>query len=398
MLQTVSNNILKNAHPTQPFNKNIVIVTGELSGEIHAANLVKRLKESVSLTFSGMGSKRLKEENVHIVTDYQSISVTGLSEVFSRIHKVYRAYTILTQHIQNIKPGLVILVDFPGFNMKIAKFSKTHNIPVIYFIPPQVWAWRKNRIKQIKKYVDKVICILPFEKPLYDHFGIETVYVGHPFTQTVRPFYSNRAEFIKNNRFPEDKPIIAILPGSRHNEVAKHMLLLLRIIQNIENNLKGCTVILPLAENIDPSFVEKLIQGKDNIVLLKGLTYDALAYSDIAIVASGSATLEAALLGVPTIVVYKISWLSYLIAKKVVDVRYISLPNLIARKEVFPEYIQHINPEIVAKKALDMLKNDKRSMQKDIDFIRMQLGTQNAYDLAKDAILQFLSFRYGTLS
>lgn len=372
-------------------NKHIVIVTGELSGEIHAAHLVHHLRESAPITLSGMGSKRLADAGVTIITDYHALSVTGLTEVLFKLHHIYRAYTILTHHIQKTKPDLVILVDFPGFNLKIAKFSKSCKIPVLYFIPPQVWAWRKNRIMQIKQYVDKVICILPFEKPLYDQFGIESVYVGHPFTHTVKPQYSNRADFLKNNRIPDNQPIIAMLPGSRHNEIVKHMPLFMKIIHTICSKLNNCTVIIPLAENIDASFVQNITEGKKNILLIKGLTHDVLAYSHIAIVASGSATLEAALLGTPTIVIYKISWFSYFIARKVVDVKYISLPNLIANKEVFPEYIQHINPEIIAEKVLDMLKNDRTQMMENIDYIRMQLGTENAYKLAKDAILQYLT-------
>jgi len=374
----------------------IVIITGELSGEIHASHLVKALRSSLHVEFSGMGSKKLQEAGVHIVYDYGNISVTGISEIFGKLKYIREAYSIMKQHIVREKPSLLILVDFPGFNLKIAKFAKAHRVPVVYFIPPQVWAWRKSRIRKIRERVDKVICILPFEKQLYEEYGVDATYVGHPFVNTVRPVYS-RTEFCNKVGIEQKGPLITILPGSRENEIKKHMPILLSIITKLEQHIHKPTILLPLAENIDLNFMEKHLAGNHTIRTFKGLSYDALAYSDLAIAASGSVTLEAAILGTPTIVIYKISPLSYILAKMLVNVQYISLPNIIAGKEIFPEFIQQLNPEKIAEKALYMLNNEREQIKSDLETIQEKLGMFDSYQLAKDEVIQLLEHFYGTL-
>jgi lipid-A-disaccharide synthase len=374
----------------------IVVITGELSGEIHAYHLVKALKNSLSAEFSGMGSKKLQEAGVHIIYDYSNISVTGITEILGKLKYIREAYSIMKQHIAREKPSLLILVDFPGFNLKIAKFAKALRVPVVYFIPPQVWAWRKSRIRKIRERVDKVMCILPFEKQLYEEYGVDATYVGHPFVNTVKPMYS-RAEFYSKVGIEQKGPLITILPGSRENEIKNHMPILLSIIAKLEQHIHKPTILLPLAESIELHFIEKHLPGNHTIRTFKGLSYDALAYSDLAIAASGSVTLEAAILGTPTIVIYKISPLSYILAKLLVNVRYISLPNIIAGKEIFPEFIQHLNPEKIAEKALYMLNNGREKIKDDIETIHEKLGMFDSYQYAKDEIIQLLEHIYGTL-
>jgi len=391
------NNTLQKVNLSNQFNKKIVIVTGELSGEIHASHLIKAMNESLDVKFSGIGSKKLEEVGCEVIYDYKNISLTGLSEIISKSKHIWNAYKTLKKHIMEVHPSLLILVDFPGFNLKIAKFAKKQNIPIIYFIPPQIWAWRKKRINQIKKSVDKVICILPFEKKLYDEYGIDATYIGHPFLNTVKPSHS-KPDFLKKIGIKENIPIITIMPGSRNNEIIKHMPIFLKVIKKLENDLDELTILLPLAENIDYRIIEKFQKEQKKIIPLKGLSYDALFYSDIALVASGSATLEAAILGVPTIVVYKVSPISYLVGKALVKVKYVSLPNIIAEKEVFPEFIQHVNPEMIAEKVIYMLKNGRKDIKKEMDEIKAKLGTFNSYQRAKDTIIEFLEHTYGTIS
>jgi lipid-A-disaccharide synthase len=381
-------------------NKNsaikIVIITGELSGEIHASHLVKSLRRTLHVEFSGMGSKKLHEAGVHIIYDYGNISVTGISEIFGKLKYIREAYNTIKQHIVREKPSLLILVDFPGFNLRIAKFAKAHHVPVVYFIPPQVWAWRKSRIRKIRERVDKVICILPFEKQLYEEYGVDATYIGHPFVNTVKPVYS-RTEFYTKVGIEQKGPLITILPGSRENEIIKHMPILLSIITKLEQHIHKPAILLPLAENIELLRLEKHLAGNHTIRAFKGLSYDALAYSDLAIAASGSVTLEAAILGTPTIVIYKISPLSYILAKILVNVPHISLPNIIAGKEIFPEFIQQINPEKIAEKALYMLNNGRDKIKNDIELLKIKLGTFDSYQLAKDEVIQLLEQIYGTL-
>jgi lipid-A-disaccharide synthase len=384
-------------HPPNVFNKKIVLVTGELSGEMHAIHLVNAIKESMDVEFSGIGSTGLEEAGVRIIYNYRNISLTGLSEIFVKLKYIREAYYVLKAHMETEKPSLVVLVDFPGFNLKVARLAKKLHIPVIYFIPPQIWAWRESRIKKIQQYVDRVISILPFEKGFYDRYGIDAVYVGHPFTYTVKPKYE-RTAFFKEYGIKEGVPVVTIMPGSRENEVAKHMPLMLKIIDKMKKHLKSMTIILPLADSINDSCIVEYRKEGDSIITMKGFSSDALAHADIAIVASGSATLEAAILGTPTIVVYKISWLSYCIAKVLVKVKYISLPNIITGKEIFPEFVQHINIDSIAEKAVYMLKDGRKEIERELDEMKIKLGAYDSYQLAKEAVMQLLERKYGPIS
>jgi lipid-A-disaccharide synthase len=374
----------------------IVIVTGELSGEIHAAELVRAIKRSIPVELSGIGSQRLRDEGVNTIYDYANISLTGLSEIFSKLHHIKDAYGRLKEHLERTRPSLLILVDFPGFNLKVARLAKKLGIPVIYFIPPQIWAWRKKRILRIKEYVNKVICVLPFEKRLYEEYGIDVSYVGHPFVSTVKPV-STREDFFRKTGIEQGSVVVTIMPGSRENEILRHMPVLLQSVAIIKGQAERLAVLLPLADNIDGSVIERFSKELQDCIVIRGQSYDALAHCDMAIISSGSATLEAAILGTPSIVIYRISWFSYLIARMLVTIKHISLPNIIAGKEVFPEFIQHIPPEKIAEKALYMINNGKESIKKDIDEILERLGRYDSYELAKDIVVKFLEKQYDTI-
>jgi lipid-A-disaccharide synthase len=379
------------------FNRKAVIIAGELSGEIHALHLLNAINAVLPLQWSAIGSERLRAAGVDILYDYREISVTGLSEVLPKLPQIWRAYRSLKRHFLESPPSLLILVDFPGFNLRVARMAKKLGIPTVYFIPPQVWAWRTTRINQIKRDVGLVISILPFEKALYDEYGIPSVYVGHPFMTTVRPTRS-RSVFVEESGLREQWPIITIMPGSRENEIAKHMPVLLRIIGRLRQRLKQMTVLLPVAETIDREVFEPFVRDNPEIHLLEGASHDALSSSDLAFVASGSATLEAAILNCPTIVIYKISPFSFFVAKHLVKVGHISLPNLIAGREIFPEYVQDLDPETIAERALHVLHNEIERMKNDMDEVRRKLGTADSYGLARDAVVQFLERIYGPLS
>ena len=389
--------ILRNERRVGLFNRKALIIAGELSGEIHALHLVNAINTVLPLQWSAIGSERLRAAGVDILYDYREISVTGLSEVLPKMGQIWRAYRRLKQYLVESRPSLIILVDFPGFNLRVARMAKKQGIPIVYFIPPQVWAWRATRINQIKRDVGLVISILPFEKALYDQYGIPSVYVGHPFMATLRPGRS-RNVFVEESGLREKWPIITIMPGSRENEIAKHMPVLLRIIGRLRQSLAQMAVILPVAETISREIFEPFVREDPEIHLLEGASSDALASSDIALVASGSATLEAAILNCPTIVIYKISPFSFFVAKHLVKVGYISLPNLIAGREIFPEYIQDLDPESIAERALHVLNNEIERMKNDMEEVRRKLGRSDSYGLARDAVIQFLEGIYGPLS
>ena len=336
-----------------------------------------------------MGSDMLAGTGADIVCDYRNISVTGLSEVISHAGHIKRAFDRVKAHIASSRPDLVILVDFPGFNMRIARFAKTIGIPVIYFIPPQIWAWNRGRIKKIRRYVDRVICILPFEKEFYGKAGVEAVYIGHPFTETVKPSL-DREEFIRSAGIKQSGPILTIMPGSRKNEVSRHLPVLSRTVGIMRRKIPGLSVLLPLADNIDEDYIRPFLDDISPVFLIKNGSHNAMAYCDTAIIASGSATLEAALLKTPTLIIYRISWLSYAIARLIVHVDFIGLPNIIAGKEIFPEFIQHLRPEMIANRALSMINKGRQDVEGELTSIIDKLRKQDSYHLASTAVTDFL--------
>jgi lipid-A-disaccharide synthase len=380
-----------------PFNRKAVIVTGELSGEIHALHLVQAINESLPLHWSGMGSTRLNEAGVSIVHDYKDISVTGLTEMFWKMGHIWRAYAALKHHLEEVHPSLLVLVDFPGFNLKMARLARRLGIPTIYFIPPQIWAWHESRIETLRTCIDLVISILPFEKQLYDRHAVPAVYVGHPFMTTVRS-EETKEQFLGRLGLSQRAPIITLMPGSRENEIRGLMPLISEVARYLRPKLPGMACLLPVAKNIDRRFVEQFVGAETEITVLEGHAREALAASDAAIVASGSATLEAAILDCPTVVIYKISALSYLIARLVVNVKYISLPNLIAGREVFPEYVQQLQPERIAEKLLHVIHIERARIKNDMEEVRKKLGASDSYLNARDAVFRFLEQTYGPLS
>lgn len=377
-------------------NPNILIITGEFSGETHATNLVKSFGESPPFSFSAMGGNLLASAGVTIIYDYHEISLMGFSEIFSKLFKIRKALKNVKNHIRHSRPSLIILIDFAGFNLRIAQFARSLNIPVIYFIPPQVWASRRYRIKVIKRCVNKVISILPFEKGFYDNLDIDVTYIGHPFQKTVVPSLSRDLFFTKTG-INTNNPLITIMPGSRHNEINKHMPVLLDVIDIIKNKIPHIQMVLPLADNLHESVLARFKKKMDDIKVIRGQAHNALAYCDIAIVASGSVTLEAAILKTPTIVVYRLSSLSYALARILVKIQWISLPNIIAGKEVFPEFVQKLDPEQIAERAISMVHNGRESFRIDADEIAAKLGTYDSYPLARDEIIAFIEKRYDAI-
>ncbi len=377
-----------------PFNNNIFIISGEFSGELHAARLVESLKSRYPFHISAVGSTKLKEAGAEIVYDYRDISIVGLSEVISKVFHLKRAFTIVKEHIRTGRPALIILVDFPGFNLRIAKYARSLNIPVIYFIAPQVWAWREKRTQVIKSCVDKVISILPFEKSYFDAYGVDCLYVGHPFVSTVKPVNS-REKFMKKIGVEMPCTIITIMPGSRHSEIEKHLGLMIKTVNILKKSIPDLKVILPLAENMKVDNISNYRHLLGGVIVTEGSSHEAMAYCNLAIMASGSATLEAAILKTPAIVIYRISAFSYMMARLLVKVKYISLPNIIANREVFPEFIQNIGPHRVAEKALDMLHNGRQGIQNDLDEIVTKLGHHAPYESARDAVVAFIEKKYG---
>ncbi len=312
------------------------LIAGERSGDLHAANLMKALRErDPEAEFRYFGGDYMQAVGGQLVVHYREMAFMGFWEVLKNLGTIRQFLHQCRQDILSYKPDVIILVDYAGFNLKIAGFAKKHGFKVVYYISPKVWAWNTGRARKIKKLVDQMLCILPFEVDFYKQFDWQVHYVGNPVWEAVKGHQVDAA-FKAKFHIPADKPLIAVLPGSRQQEVA-HILPVVK--QVISQNLYWHFAVAKV-DNL-PAELYNHLDEHTNCTTIEGATYDLLAHADAAIVTSGTATLEAALWHVPQVVVYKTSLFSYLIAKAVVKVPYISLVNLIAGRELVKELIQH---------------------------------------------------------
>jgi lipid-A-disaccharide synthase len=363
--------------------KTVMIVAGEASGDMHGASLVREmLRIDPSLNFYGIGGNKMQDAGVTLLVNASETAVVGLTEVISKFGTIFRIIRQAKKSLDEMKPELVILIDYPDFNLNfIAPAAKKRNIKIFYYISPQVWAWRKSRINKIKRLVDKMAVILPFEVDIYAAKGFVVDYVGHPLLDLVKPAYS-RQESLKIFNLDESKTTIGLLPGSRLSEVTKLLPEMLRAAEIMAQKIQNVQFILPLADTLEEKTVTDIISGFTiKVKVISGQTYDAVSCCDLAIVASGTATLETALLGVPMIIIYKISPLSYFIGKFIVNVKNIGLANIIAGKTVVPELIQEdASGNRIAAEALDILTDEdrKREIIKELAAIRSKLGNPGA--------------------
>jgi lipid-A-disaccharide synthase len=363
-------------------NKTIMIVAGEASGDMHGANLVREmLNLDPALNFYGIGGNRLQKEGVELLANASDMAVVGLTEVVSKLGSILKIMGMMKRSLDERRPDLVILIDYPDFNIPLAKAAKKRGIKVFYYISPQVWAWRKSRIGQIKKTVSKMAVILPFEVETYRQKSFGVNYVGHPLLDMVQLNYSKQ-ESRKKFGLSEDEITIGILPGSRTSEVRILMPELLRAAQILKREMPDLQFVLPLADTLEETSVTEIISRFDvKVKVVSGHTYDVISCADLALVASGTATLETALLGVPMIIVYKISLLSYFIGRLFVHVKNIGLVNIIADKTIVPELIQgDASGKRIAAEALLILKNGERKQEmiKELAAIRAKLGVPGA--------------------
>ena len=310
----------------------IYLVCGESSGELHAANLVAAWKRlNPDLYFKAWGGDRLAAEGVQLEQHIRSMSFMGFWEVFKNLPTIRKQFKQLQQSLLRQKPALLVLVDYPGFNLRMAKWAHDHQIKVLYYISPTVWAWKQNRVYTIQKYVDRLYCVLPFEPAFYERFGIQTAYFGHPLLDELER-YQQRPKDLP----PFNKPILALLPGSRVQELQKKLPLMLAAARAFRSTHQ---IAIACAPNLPLSAYQAQIQDPD-VFLSTGHTYDLLSRAELALVASGTATLETALFKVPQVVCYKSSAVSIWLARKLVQIKFISLVNLILDRAAIPELIQ----------------------------------------------------------
>lgn len=361
----------------------VMIVAGEASGDLHGAMLVREMRQiNPAVDFHGVGGAKMKEAGVRLLADAADIGVVGVTEVFSKIGTFIKIISGIKKSMDRLKPALVILIDFPDFNLNIvAKAAKKRGIRVFYYISPQVWAWREGRVKQIKKLVDKMAVILPFEVDFYASHGYTVQYVGHPLVDKVKTSFTQAAARLEFG-LSETRTTIGLLPGSRTAEVSRLLPEMMKAAQKISAQIPQVQYILPLADTLNKDRVAGIINpsGMD-VKIVSGRTYDVLAACDLAIVTSGTATLEAGLLGVPMVIIYKMSVLSALIGKLIINPKYIGLVNIIAGGSVAPELIQlKATGERIAAEALSILSNPDRRLEmiSKLKNIRQKLGDPGA--------------------
>ena len=312
-------------------NTKVFIIAGEVSGDLHGANLIKEINSlGQNIEFIGWGGDRMEKEGMEILKHVKTLSFMGFLEVLLNLKTIIRNIKDCKNQILASQPAALILIDFPGFNLRIAKWAKKHNIPVIYYISPQIWAWKESRVKAIRRDISKMYCILPFEQQFYAKFNVDVSYLGHPLLDEITEFRLCESPKI----IPSSKPILALLPGSRLQEVKRKLPLMIEASKSFPQY----QVVVACSINLDEAFYRQY--ADDTIQLIFGKTYEILNQSSIALVTSGTATLETALFNVPQVVCYKSSPLSFAIAKLLVKIKYISLANLIMNKEVVSELIQ----------------------------------------------------------
>lgn len=349
------------------------IIAGEASGDLHASNLVRELKKTdPSVVFTGIGGNRMKEQGVNIVFDSGKIAFMGFAEVFLHLPVIFKALRLCKKELLDFQPDAVILVDYPGFNMKIASFAKKHHFKVIYYILPQIWAWKVRRVFKLKKLVDLLICILPFEPDFYAKFNVKAFYCGHPLVSLVSEF---QPDICFTERY-KDKKVVAVLPGSRKQEVSE----ILPVLYPVFRLFPAYHFVIAATSNLSPSCYQ-LPEDIPNAEVVFDKSYDILHLAEAGIITSGTATLETALFNVPMMVCYKTSGLTYYISKQLIKVKYISLVNLINQEQTVKELIQHnFNPEEIKNELEKLLFDEKYRNEMKMAFqkLRDSLGSGSA--------------------
>lgn len=360
----------------------IMIIAGEASGDMHGAKLAQSIKSLAADTLLfGVGGDAMQKQGVRIIVDAKTLAVVGITEVLTKLAAIYRGFVAVKKTLGSHKPDLLILIDFPDFNFHVAAVAKKLNIPILYYISPQLWAWRQNRVKKIKRLVDHMAVILPFEAAFYRQNQVPVTFVGHPLLDSNPPAPKHQAAVTSSNQ-----PVIGLLPGSREKEVSTLLPVMLQAAMQIKRRLPSASFAVSCSESIHADLVTGVVNqyaSSLDVKIIKGEVVQIFEQSQLLVAASGTVTLEAALYGVPTVIVYKVSPLSYWLGKRLIKVKHIGLVNLIVQKELLPELIQdHASPESIATTVTDMIKDREklRHIKKELLGVRELLGGAGASD------------------
>ncbi|HWF07388.1 MAG TPA: lipid-A-disaccharide synthase [Bryobacteraceae bacterium] len=378
----------------------ILVSAGEASGDFYAAELVRELRRRrPDSTFFGCAGPHLREASVEAVIHSEDLSVVGIVEVIGHLPRIWNRFRQLTSEAARRSPDLAILTDSPDFHFRVAARLKKRGVPVVYLVAPQVWAWRKGRVRTMRRYIDRLLCIFPFEQAFFEEHHIPVTYIGHPLSTRVRPTLS-REEFFRKHNLPADRPLVTVLPGSRRSEALRHLPELIRAA-GILSGSRDLSFLLPASPTCGAEFYREPLAGSA-IRPIEGEAWDAMAHCDVALAASGTVTVEGALLGAPMVTFYKVTGLSWAIGKVLVDVPFYSMVNLIAQKKVVPELMQSdMTGERIAAEAAALLDNpaERAKMKSELARVAALLAAdgdaiRNAAD-AVERVLEVASMRTG---
>lgn len=356
--------------------KTVMIVAGESSGELYGSFLARALKRRwPDIRLVGIGGERMKVEGVELVSGLSHSF--GFIEVLSSLGRLKAAFNRAKKVIDDLRPSVCVLIDYPDFNFRLGNYAKKRGTKILYYVSPQVWAWRRGRIKRMKEMVDRLAVILPFEEDIYKKEGIKAEFVGHPAMEEIK-----ERGIRTDGRENIDIPVIALLPGSRPNELKRHLPVFNDLVSLIKGQYKKVRIILPFAPNLDFFIFEKELRNlqKKGVEITKGDAVGALSMADAAVIASGTATIQAALIGVPMIVIYKLSSISYFLGRIILKVKYISLVNILAGKGIVPELIQNrARPEEIMMELRKILidRDYRDNMVRDLNSLKALFSNRN---------------------
>ncbi len=369
--------------------KCVMIIAGEASGDLHGSNLIKSLKQrDENIFIMGVGGHAMRAAGARILFDAKRLSVVGATEVIAKLPAIFQGLSLVKRALKSVKPDLLILIDFPDFNLMAAKTARALGIPVLYYICPQVWAWRTGRVEKMKKKVDQLAVILPFEEDFYESRGLPATFVGHPLLDTIH---------LPEDTIEEKEPLcIGLLPGSRSKEISRMFPVMLQAAANLKKSNPGFSFIVSIAPTVDRNMIESMIadHGLGDIKIVSEHVSKVFAECSLVIATSGTVTLEAALYGVPMVIVYKASLLTSWIARLMLKVKYIGLANLIAGKELVPELIQgDANPDNIADIVTEMVfdKEGLEILRRKLLETRNLLGGPGASERTADMAIKMMS-------
>jgi len=374
----------------------ILLSAGEASGDLHGATLCRALRElHPGVRLIGMGGSRMAAAGMEVVADVSGHAVVGTSEALGRIPRLYRAYRLLKARLIEERPRALVVIDFPEFNLRLARIARRAGVPVVYFIPPQLWAWRRGRIRQMARRVSRVLAVLPFEEKLYRDAGVPVDFVGHPLLD-VLPLDLDRAEARRRLDVDPGESVIGLLPGSRREEVERLLPPMLVAAKRLSAAGVARRFALGLAPTVDAAAVRRLVkaavdEGGPRVDVFERRTYEVMAAADVVLISSGTATLEAALLGAPMVVCYRVSRVTEAVVRLLVKVRWCSLPNLIANRGVVPEVLQdELTGQRLAAEALRLIEDPAAAAAQRDAFgqLRAQLGAPGVGRRAAQAVIE----------